>query len=166
MGRKLEVDWKESSGELKARYLREKHVARRTRLLALWHLREGKKQKEVAALIGMPLRVLERWVSWYRTGGIEAVLKRVKGHQAKGVPSKLTPLQQKALVARVQLGDFRTVWDVVEWVKARWKISYSYDGMYALMRRHQLNVKVPRPHSEKANVQRQEAWKKKNFSAN
>jgi hypothetical protein len=36
----------------------------------------------------------------------------------------LTAVQQKALVARVKLGAFRTVWDVMAWVKARWSIDY------------------------------------------
>ncbi len=63
-------------------------------------------------------------------------------------------------MAKVQPGQFRTVWDVIEWVQGRWGVNYSYKGMYTLMRGHSLGLKVPRPHSEKADAQRQAAWKK------
>ena len=76
----------------------------------------------------------------------------------------LNDKQQKALVARVALGDLRTVWDVMRWVKARWGVVYSYEGMRSLMKRHQLGLKVPRPQSEKASPETQAAWKKGGWS--
>ena len=164
MGRKLQVEWQETASELQSLYHQEKHVARRTRLFALWHLRTGKKQKAVAEMMGISLRILERWVAWYREGGLAVVLKRIKGHHVQGVSSKLTLVQQKALVARVLMGDFRTVWDVIEWVQARWGVTYRYQGMYSLMRKHDLTLKVPRPYSEKANKYQQEQWKKGAYS--
>ena len=166
MGRKLQVEWQETAAELKSLYHQEKLVARRTRLFALWHLRTGKKQKAVAEMMGISLRILERWVAWYREGGLAAVLKRIKGYHAQGVASKLTLTQQKALVARVLIGDFRTVWDVIEWVQARWGVTYRYHGMYSLMRKHHLALKVPRPYSEKADQHQQEQWKKGAYSLN
>lgn len=161
MGRQFVVEWAEDAPELKSLYKAEKHPQRRTRLQALWHLRQGKRLKKVEEIVGVPYRVLQRWVSWYRHGGLKEVLQRTTGHQARGVAPYLNPTQQKAVAARVELGDFRTVRDVMEWVKARWGVSYSYQGMYALMKRHQLSLKVPRPHSEKANDEQQASWKKK-----
>jgi transposase len=111
-------------------------------------------------IVGVDCRVIQRWLSWYRQGGLEEVLRRVSGHGVPGVRPYLNRLQQKALVARVALGDFRTVWDVMQWVKARWGVSYSYEGMRSLMKRHKLGLKVPRPQSEKASPEKQEAWKK------
>ncbi len=73
----------------------------------------------------------------------------------------LNRLQQKALVAKVQQGQFRTVWDAKEWVQGRWGVRYTYKGMYSLMKGHGLGLKVPRPHSGKADAQRQIAWKKR-----
>jgi transposase len=160
MGRQLEVEWQESAAELKAQYQKEKHPQRRTRLQALWHLRSGKRMQEVVEIVGSPYRVIQRWVAWYRHGGLEEVLKRVSGHGAKGVSAYLNEVQQRALVARVALGDFRTVWDVLDWVEARWGVTYSYDGMYSLMKRHKLRLKVPRPQSAKASPEKQAAWKK------
>ncbi len=160
MGRHLEVEWEESAEELKAQYQKEKHAQRRTRLQALWHLRSGKRIQDVVEIVGSPSRVIQRWIAWYRHGGLEEVLSRVTGHGTKGVAAYLNDVQQRALVARVALGDFRTVWDVMHWVEARWGVKYSYDGMYSLMKRHKLGLKVPRPQSEKASPKKQGAWKK------
>lgn len=160
MGRHLEVEWEESAEELKAQYQQEKHAQRRTRLQALWHLRNGKRIQDVVEIVGSSYRVIQRWIAWYRHGGLEEVLRRVTGHGATGVSAYLNDVQQRALVARVALGDFRTVWDVMHWVEGRWGVRYSYDGMYSLMKRHKLGLKVPRPQSEKASPKKQEAWKK------
>ena len=161
MGRRLQVDWQESVEELKQLYRGEKHYQRRERLLTLWHLRQGKQIKEVSQMTGRAERRIREWVSWYRSGGLVEVLQRITGHGAVGVAPQLTAVQQKALVARVRLGDFRTVWDVRAWVEARWGIKYSYEGMRSVMKRSQLVLKVPRPQSEKANVQHQIDWQKK-----
>lgn len=160
MGQRLQVEWQETAEELKGLYLKEKHPQRRTRLQTLWHLRSGKRVQEVVEIVGVDCRVIQRWLSWYRRGGLEEVWRRVSGHGATGVPALLNAKQQKALVARVAQGDFRTVWEVMQWVKARWSVSYRYEGMRSLMKRHQLGLKVPRPQSEKASPEKQAAWKK------
>jgi transposase len=160
MGQRLKLAWQESPEELKARYVREQHVQRRTRLQVLWQLRMGKRLQDVAATVGVNVRVIQRWVAWYRDGGLEAVMQRVTGHGARGMAAYLSDRQQRALIARVALGDFRTVWDVIHWVEGRWGVVYTYDGMYTLLKRHKLGLKVPRPQSEKADQAKQEAWKK------
>ena len=69
---------------------------------------------------------MQQWLMWYRQGELSEVLRRVVGHHAKGKKPYLNQLQQRALVAKVQLGEFRTVWDVIEWVRGRWGVSYTY----------------------------------------
>jgi len=161
MVRRLQVNWQESVEDLESLYRVEKHYQRRERLLTLWHLRQGRQIREVSQMTGRDERRIRAWVSWYRAGGLDEVLERVTGHGAVGIAPQLNPLQEKALVARVQLGDFRTVWDVQAWVEARWGIQYSYEGMRSVMKRNQLVLKVPRPQSEKANPKRQADWQKK-----
>lgn len=160
MGRRLQLEWQESESELKQRYQNEKHGERRARLQALWLLRQGKRVADVVAVIGDHYRTLQEWVAGYRQGGLAEVLRRVRGHQARGQPAYLTPLQQRALVARVKLGDFKTVWEVRRWVEARWGIRYTYSGMWERMTRLRLGLKVPRPQAEKASPPAQERWKK------
>ncbi len=163
MGRGVKVDWQESSEELKQLYQKETHPQRRTRLQALWQLSQGKGIQDVVDSTGASYRSVQKWIRWYRQGGLGEILRRVVGHQAKGKKPYLNRLQQKALVAKVQLGQFRTVWDVIQWVWGRWVVRYTYQGMYSLMKGLGLGLKVPRPHSEKADAQQQIAWKKGGF---
>lgn len=163
MSRRLQVEWQESAEELKQKYRTEKHPQRRERLFAFWHLSQGKQIKEVSEMTATPERVIQRWVSWYRESGLEEVMSRITGHGTLGVPAYLSAVQQKALVARVKLGDFRTVWEGIAWVEARWSIHYSYEGMRSVMKRNQLVLKVPRPQSAKADPQQQADWQKKGF---
>ena len=160
MGARLTVDWQESIEELKHHYQKEVHPQRRTRLQALWQLHQGRRIRDVLDLTGASYRSVQQWLRWYRQGGLSEVLRRVVGHQAKGKKPYLNRLQQRALVAKVQQGESRTVWDVVQWVQDRWGVSYTYKGMYTLMKGHGLGLKVPRPHSERADGQQQAAWKK------
>ena len=62
------------------------------------------------------------------------MLRRVVRHRAQGKKPYLNRLQQRALVAKVQQGQFRTVWDVIQWVRGRWGVSYTYKGMYSRFR--------------------------------
>lgn len=156
MGRRLQIEWQETAEELKHRYRQEKHPQRRERLMSFWHMCEGKQVKDVSQMIGTDVRVIQKWLAWYRAGGLDEVLRRVSGHGTVGAPASLNALQQQALAVRVKLGDFRTVWDVMRWVEARWGIRYSYEGMRSVMKRNQCVLKVPRPQSEKANAQQQE----------
>ncbi|MBZ0300526.1 MAG: winged helix-turn-helix domain-containing protein [Anaerolineae bacterium] len=160
MGQRIKIDWQETAGELKQMYKQERHPQRRTRLQALWHLCCGRFVEEVANIVGVTQRSIQSWLSWYRQGGLTEVLRRVAGHGSDGAEPYLSDLQQRALAAKVQWGEFRTAWDAVQWVQDRWGISYTYKGMYALLQRHDLKIKVPRPRSEKANLPQQDAWKK------
>ncbi len=160
MGSRVKVDWQESTEELKHLYLKELHPKRRIRLQALWQLRQGKRVQDVVDLTGSSYRSVQQWLQWYRQGGLGEVLRRVVGHQARGKEPYLNRLQQRALVAKVQQGQFRTVWDAMEWVRGRWGVRYTYKGMYSLMKGNGLGLKVPRPHSAKADAKQQVAWKK------
>jgi len=159
MGRQLEIDWQQTTAELKDLYYKERNPERRTRLQALWQLRSGKGMKEVANLVGVAYRTPQYWAAWYRQGGLTEVLKRIKGHGRQGRPARLTVLQQHALVAKVALGGFRTVGDAIQWVCDRWGVRYSYPGLHSCLKRLKCRPKVPRPRSIKADVEAQAKWK-------
>ena len=111
-------------------------------------------------MLGVGYRTIQDWVAWYRQGGLDEVLQRIRGQGASGAAPYRTPLQQRALVANVELGAFRTVGDAMQWVKDRWGITYPYKGMHEWLARHDCRPKVPRPQALKADVQQQESWKK------
>ena len=68
MGRGLNVDWQESSEELKHRYQKEVHPQRRTRLQALWQLSLGKRIQDVVDVTELPIAACNNG-----SGGIDKV---------------------------------------------------------------------------------------------
>ena len=91
---------------LREAYRAERDTMLGTRLHALWLLRTGRRMDEVASVVGIHYRTLQRWVSWYRRGGVQEVLShRMKG---LGQPRFLSPDQERELVEEVGSGRLRT----------------------------------------------------------
>jgi len=160
MGRRVAVEWAESAEELYARYAAEPEVGRRKRLQALWLVRTGASVAEAGRLAGVGRRSAERWLGWYRRGGLAEVLRRVPGHGARGAPGRLTAGQREALLDRARTGAFRTYDEARWWVEEAFGVAYSYQGMYSVLARLGVHPKVPRPLAAKADPGAQEAWKK------
>jgi transposase len=158
-GRPLEIEWQESAAELHRQYKAEKHLARRTRLHAFWQVREGKSLKEVSAMLGIAYRNLQRWVAWYRQGGLAEVLERTPGG-GPGKPAFLTAEQLEKLRQAVDTGSFHTAKEVAAWIEQQWEVKYTPEGIYSLFRRMGIGKKVPRRQSEQADEAEQQAWKK------
>lgn len=112
MGQRLQIAWQETAAQLERLYRLEHNTYRQTRLLALWHLRCGKRLQDVVKMLGVCYRTVQNWVSWYRQGGLPEVLRRIPGRRG-GSEANLTPIQQRALAAKVARGLFRTVWDAL-----------------------------------------------------
>src|ERR687896_396149 len=81
-GRPFEVAWREpdTPEALKGAYQREQDPEVRTRLHRLWLLRCGWRLGRVAEVMGTHYRSVQRWVAWYREGG----LPEVRRHQMGG----------------------------------------------------------------------------------
>ena len=158
MSKPVVVPWKEAAGELYERYRGEREVARRKRLQVLWRVRAGDAPAAAGAAAGVGTRTVERWLGWYRTGGLAAVLRRVPGCGGRRSASWLSPAQERALVAECATGTFRTYEEARDWVAAEYGVSYRYQGMYTALRRLGVHPKVPRPVAEKADPAAQEAW--------
>ncbi|HET7034649.1 MAG TPA: winged helix-turn-helix domain-containing protein [Thermomicrobiaceae bacterium] len=158
--RLIKVDWAESAEDLYQRFTVEQDLPRRKRVQALWLGRSGRSVAEASQVAGVGERSLQRWVSWYRQGGLAAVLARVPGQGARGNPSRLTAAQQEALLAEVGTGRFRTHAAAQQWVDATFGVRYSYHGLWSLLDRLGVHPKVPRPKAAKADPDVQAAWKK------
>lgn len=160
MGRRLVVRWQEqdSVAALQARSLREAVGEVRTRLQALWRLRQGASVKETAETVGVHYRTVQRWLGDYRRGGVAAVTARRSG--GHGLPARLSVEQEAALRAEAATGKFHTAAEVREWVAAQFGVEYGPGGIYSVLARLKVHPKVPRPVNPKADPAAQAAWKK------
>ena len=158
-GRRLVIDWQEDELTLWQRYRAEPVPELRTRWHALWLLRQGRSVTETAALVGVHRCSLQRWLGWYRQGGLAAVAQHRQGGRQGRVPY-LPAEQQARLKAETAQGTIRTAGDAVHWVEQRFGVRYTAWGMRALLRRLTIGPKVPRPLAAKADLAAQEAWKR------
>jgi transposase len=159
MSKPVAVEWAETAEELERRYRAEGDVERRKRLGALWRVRAGDRIPDAGRVIGVGGRTVDRWLSWYRTGGLAGVLRRVPGHGAVGQPHRLSAAQQQDLLAHVADGQFRTYEEARAWAETAYGVEYRPGSFYMTLRRLGVRPKVPRPVAERADAAAQEAWK-------
>jgi transposase len=159
-GRRVQIAWQvaDTPDALRERYRREEEGETRTRLQGLWLLRTGWNMEEVARVTGVHYRTVQRWVGWYRQGGLAEVCARHGG--GYGQPSWLTPEQEAAVAEEAAQGAFTTAAVVRRWVAEQFGVTYRPKGIYGLLRRVRCRPKVPRPIHTKADLQAQEDWKK------
>lgn len=159
-GKRVEVPWaaEDTPEALRQRYRQEEEGEVRTRLHALWLLRLDWGMEEVARIVGVHYRTVQRWVGWYREGGIAQMCARRGG--GYGQPSWLTPEQEEAVAEEASRGTFTTAAEARRWVAEQFGVTYRPKGIYGLLRRVRCRPKVPRPMHAKADPQAQEAWKK------
>ncbi len=160
MSRAVAVEWSETAEELYGRYREAREVSVRKRLQVLWLVRLGQGVAPAAEQAGVGARTVERWLAWYREGGLDGVLHRVPGHGARGAAGKLTVEQVERLSEQAECGNFRTYSEAAQWVRSECGVSYSYNGIWSLLARLEIHPKVPRPAAEKADPEAQEAYKK------
>jgi transposase len=139
--------------------LEEKDAQNRTKLQALWQLRQGRTIEEVAEMVGKHPCTIQAGVAWYPQGGIaEALRRRQGGHGGK--QSRLSAEQMAALKAEASAGKVRCIQDGVQWAQEQHRVTYTYWGMRGVFDRLDLRKKVPRPRNPRASAEQQEAWRK------
>ena len=160
-GRPLIVEWRESddAASLHQQYRQEPHAEVRTRLHALWLLRQGQSLRQTSSALGVHYVTLQQWVAWYRQGGVEEV-RRHRRANPQGRPSLLTNDQKEVLRDQAAQGNFHTAQEAQQWVQQRFGVAYSLKGIYTLLHRLRVHPKVPRPQAVQASPQAQEEWKK------
>lgn len=112
----------------------------------------------MAEVVGVHYRTVQRWVAWYRAGGMAAIRAHKMG--GKGQAPFLTPEQEAAVAAAVETGHFRTGNEIRAWIAGRFGVAYTLGGLYSLLERLGCSPKVPRPVHAKADRGAQEAFKK------
>jgi transposase len=159
-GRLFAVEWRVEDTEeaLKAAYQAERDPAQRTRLHGLWPLRCGWTLGAAAGALGVHYRSVQRWAAWYRQGGLAGL----RAHRMGGTGQETFPSAEAEaeVAAEVATGRFRTGAEIGEWIRERYGVSYTLGGVYSLLKRLRCAPKVPRPLHAKADIERQDAWKK------
>ena len=160
IGRPLRIDWHEDDtpSALKQAYQSQKDVNIRSRLHLLWLIRRGWQIKSAAEAVGVRYRSAQRWLEWYRDGGIEEVVSRRMG--GVGQPRYLSDEQESRLVDEVGSGRFRTAGEIAEWVESEYGVRFKGNSIYSVLERLRCSPKVPRPRHHKADVRAQKSWKK------
>ena len=159
MARKLEIEWRDDIETLEKAYRTTKDTQDRQRLQAFWLIRQGKAMAETAEVLGVHYRTVQEWVSWYRQGGIEALLSH--RHGGSRVHSRrLSDEQEAELKQKADAGEIHRIEDGVTWAQENHQVDYTYWGMRHVFARLKLRLKVPRPRNPKASEAEQEAWKK------
>ena len=159
-GRPFEVAWRESDTPeaLKSAYQRERDPEVRTRLHGLWLLRCGWHLSMVAEATGTHYRSVQRWVAWYRQGGLPEVMRHKMGGPGR---QPLLRLEEEIQVAdAVATGRFQAAWEIREWIKQQFGASYTLGGVYNLLKRLRCSPKVRRLVHAKTTRQVQATWKK------
>ncbi len=159
MARRLIIDWQDSPDSLFRLYRAETDPQLRTRWHALWLLRQGHSPTDAAQLVGVQVRTLRTWLSWYRAGGTTTIRQHRHGGR-QGRHPFLTAQQRAQLKAHTATGAIKTIAQAVAWVQRQFGVTYTYWGMRSLFERLQSGKKVPRPQAENASSEAQAAWKK------
>jgi len=159
-GRPFAIEWQaaDTAEALKAAYQTARDAVIRTRLHALWLVRCGWRLRAVAEAMGTHYRSVQRWVYWYRAGGLAAVRAHRMG--GTGQVPFLTAKAQEEVAAEVASGRFRTAAEIRDWIAEEYAVSYTVAGVYGLLARLRCAPKVPRPVHAKADRAQQAAWKK------
>ena len=86
MARKTAVVWaaEDTADSLHAQYRAEPAAEVRTRLHALWLVRRGE-SPTAAAAVGVSRRSVQRWLGWYREGGLVRVRSPRRGGPGKAL---------------------------------------------------------------------------------
>lgn len=160
MTRKAAIAWavEDTAEALHAQYRAEAGAEVRTRLHALWLLRQGQGPTVVAAAVGVSRNSVQQWLRWYRAGGRAEVRSHRRG--GHGTPSYLTEAQARQVVAEATKGVFTTAQAVRDWIEEQFGVVYKVGSMYTLLPRLGIRLKRPRPRHTQADPQAQAAWKK------
>jgi transposase len=135
----------------------------RIRLQAIVLAGQGRTAEEIADLLDVSRRAIQKWVHRYNQSGVEGLQRRC----GQGRREKLSLEEKDRLCSRIEAGpreddEVCTLRgkDVQQIVKKEFGKLYQLSSVYALLHRLGYSCLMPRPKHRQANPQVQEAFKK------
>lgn len=127
MSRKRRDRIDESAEELAELEMRHRGTPRelRLRMLRLMKMEDQLTIAQVAEIIGCSERTAHRWWGHYRKWGMEGLLDTDGTHRPPSGASRVAGSEAEELARRLRSGDFQTLYDIQEWLRARMGINYS-----------------------------------------
>ena len=135
IGRPLRIDWhkRDTPESLKEAYQSQTDIHIRTRVHLLWLVRSGWQITAVAEAVGTHYRSAQRWIEWYRDGGLDEVVSRKMG--GVGQPRFLSDDQESGLVSEVGSGRFRTAGEIADWIESEYGVRFKGNSIYSVLER-------------------------------
>jgi len=162
MGKKANLEIKESVLELKRLLSKQKTLKGEKRLKSLLAIKSNKfeTRQGVADYLGIHIRTLERWISNYKAAGIDRMLK----DKPKNKTSKIiTPAIHNGLSQRVNdpHNPFLGYWDAQNWVKQEYGVDIKYQRIREYLIQHfKTKPKTPRKSHYKKDDKAEKAFLK------
>ena len=143
-------------------YRCEPNARGKMRLLALYHLQQGKQILEVSKILCVTRKTIYSWLSWYQNAGTSRLLSKPKGRGRKAmvqlpkaeVQSGIEKLQEDRAGGRI-IGN-----DIIEWIYQTYGVRYSNGHIYNLLHSLGLSWITVRSKHPKQNIEVQELFKK------
>lgn len=162
MGKKADLEIRESLTELRKLLAKQKTLKSEKRLKALLLIKEGKLEtrQKVADILMVHIRTLERWVNSYVTGGIDSLLENAPRNRTSKI---ITPAMHEALSKKVHDAHdpFLGYWDAKDWIKREYGVDVKYQRIREYLIQHfGTKPKVPRKSHYKKDAQAEEAFLK------
>jgi len=162
MARKSKLVIKESIIELRKSLKLQTLNKNRDRVQALIHLQEKTygSRELLSSHLGISLRTLERWISGYMLGGLEALLLPIKRNRK---PYLIPDEVSIALGQRVKDRDlgFRSYVEAQHWIASEFGIEFKYNTIREhLIRNYKTKIKSPRKSHVKKDDKAVEAFLK------
>ncbi|HZU87987.1 MAG TPA: winged helix-turn-helix domain-containing protein [Stellaceae bacterium] len=149
----------ESAAELAAceHAARGRRWADRVKLLRLLKSGRERSLRRAAAVLGYTERQVQRWWHAYRADGLAGLLavRRPGGRR-----ERITPAALAGLEGEMRAGRIARLREAQAYLRERWGIRYSLDGLSGLFQRHKIKRKTGRPRHRRADAAAQAAFKK------
>jgi transposase len=119
----------EEKQALKARYQETNNRRWQERIQCVLLKGQGLTLEAIGEVVPYNINTISDWIRSYAEGGLEGICV----WQYQGSPRHLNLEQQSELQVEVSQNRYSRVQDVVHWVKSKWQVTYSEDGMRELL---------------------------------